>query len=78
MAKKLDVRAHMEVVGSDGKHIGIVDRLDGGDRIKLTKKDSQAAGQHHFIPFGWVAHVDAHVHLNKSSRDAMAQWQAER
>ena len=32
------VREHMEVVGSDGGHVGTVDKVEG-DRIKLTKKD---------------------------------------
>ena len=36
---------------------------------------AQASGKHHFIPVAWVDHVDAHVHLNKSSRDVTAQWQ---
>jgi hypothetical protein len=70
----MDIREHMEVLGSDGKHVGTVDHLDGSDRIKLTKGDPQANGKHHFIPLDWVDHVDKHVHLNKSSRDAMTQW----
>jgi hypothetical protein len=78
MAKKLNIQEHMEVVGCDGRHVGIVDRVEGADRIKLGKRDPKAGGQHHFIPVGWVDHVNEHVHLNKSSRDATAQWQAER
>jgi hypothetical protein len=70
-----EIKAHMEVLGSDGRHIGIVDRVEGPDRIKLTKGDPKAGGKHHFVPIDWVERVDAHVHLNKSSRDAMAQWQ---
>jgi hypothetical protein len=50
--------------------------LDGKDKIKLTKSDLKSGGQHHVIPLGWVAKVDAHVHLNKSAKDVMAQWQA--
>jgi hypothetical protein len=67
----------MEVVGSDGRHVGIVDHLEGKDRIKLAKHDPKSGGRHHFIPVGWVDHVNEHVLLNKSSRDAMDQWQAE-
>jgi len=70
-----DIREHMEVVGSDGKHVGTVDHLEGADRIRLTKKDPTSGGQHHVIPVEWVDHIDSSVHLNKSSRDAMAQWQ---
>jgi hypothetical protein len=46
------------------------------DRIVLTKSDPKSGGQHHIIPLEWVEHIDAKVHLNKSSRDAMTQWQA--
>lgn len=42
-------KEHMEVVGTDGKHVGIVDHLDG-DRLKLTHHDLQAGGKHHFLP----------------------------
>lgn len=76
MAKARDVKEHMEVLGSDGKHVGIVDHMEGADRIKLAKQDPKSGGQHHLIPLDWVDHVDAHVHLNKPSRDAMAEWQA--
>jgi len=69
-----DIRAHMEVLGADGQHVGTVDHLEGSNRIKLTKSDS-GDGKHHFIPLDWVDHVDAHVHLKKSSRDATSQWQ---
>ncbi len=33
-----DIREHMEVIGSDGVHVGRVDRVEGG-RIKLTRSD---------------------------------------
>jgi hypothetical protein len=70
-----DIREHMKVVGSDGKHVGTVDHLEGTDKIKLTKTDPAAKGQHHFIPAAWVDHIDAAVHLTKSSGEAMQQWQ---
>jgi hypothetical protein len=76
MAKVEDIREHMEVLGSDGEHVGTVDHLEGQDRIKLTKSDPKAGGQHHFISVEWVDHVDRHVHLNKTSNEAMKQWQA--
>lgn len=75
MVKPSDIREHMEVVGSDGKHVGTVDHLEGANRIKLTKQDPNAGGRHHYISLDWVDHVDAHVHLNKTCADAMAQWQ---
>ena len=72
MAQK--IREHMEVLGSDGQHVGLVDGLEGEDRIKLTKQDPEANGLHHFIPMDWVDHVDAHVHLKKSSHEAKREW----
>jgi hypothetical protein len=72
MAQK--IQEHMEVLGSDGQHVGVVDHLEGEDRIKLTKSDSEADGLHHYIPVDWVDHVDAHVHLKKSSHEAKREW----
>jgi hypothetical protein len=70
------IREHMEVYASCGTRIGIVDAVEG-ERIKLTKGDSQAGGKHHFIPVEWVARVDRHVHLKRNSEDTMRDWQAE-
>jgi hypothetical protein len=75
MNAKQDIKEHMEVIGSDGQHVGTVDHLEGTDKIKLTKTDPSAGGQHHFIPLSLVDHVDAHVHLNKSAKDVKSQWQ---
>jgi len=66
----------MEVVGSDSKHVGIVDHLDG-DRLKLTHHDSQAEGKHHFLPLAAVASVGEFVTLNITCAEAEAQWVAE-
>ena len=53
------IREHMEVVGSDGEHVGTVDHLDG-DRIKLTKRDDpDGSGQHpHYLALGNIAAVE--------------------
>ena len=67
------IAEHMEVVSSDGKIVGVVDHLDGTDRIKLTKGAS-ADGQHHFVPLAWVDHVDTHVHLNRAATDVTSSW----
>ena len=72
----MDIKEHMEVLGSDGKHVGTVDCTKGEDKIVLTKGDPKSGGQHHVIPISWVDRIDSHVHLNKSSKDAFAQWQA--
>lgn len=72
MAQK--IQEHMEVLGSDGQHVGVVDGVEGQQRIKLTKDDPESDGMHHYIPMDWVDHVDAHVHLNKSSHEAKREW----
>lgn len=69
------IKEHMEVCGSDGAHVGTVDYLEGA-RIKLTKSDPKSGGKHHLIPVDWVDEIDDKVHLKKSAKDAMAQWQA--
>jgi len=63
----------MEVVGSDGQHVGTVDKVEG-DRIKLTKNDPQAQGQHHYIPLDVVASVEQNaVRLNVTADQARQQ-----
>jgi hypothetical protein len=75
MFKSLDIQEHMEVVGSDGKHVGTVDHKEGGDRLMLTKDDPKAGGHHHLISIDWVDYVDRKVHLNKPSQKATVEWQ---
>lgn len=67
-----DIKPHMQVISSCGCKMGSVDHLDGG-AIKLTQKDSPD-GLHHFIPTGWVARVDEHVHLNKNAAETKTGW----
>jgi hypothetical protein len=33
MNAKQDIKEHMEVLGSDGQHVGTVDHLEGSDKI---------------------------------------------
>jgi hypothetical protein len=73
MANTSNIREHMPVVASDGKHVGIVDHLEG-QQIKLTRNDPSAQGQHHYIPANWVDSIDEHVHLNKTSQEVTQQW----
>jgi hypothetical protein len=75
MYKSLDIQERMEVVGSDGKHVGTVDHKEGDERIILTKDDPKAGGRHHLISIDWVDYVDRKVHLNKPSQRAMSEWQ---
>ena len=54
------IEPHMAVVGSDGGHVGTVDKVEE-DRIKLTKNDDpDGSGQHHhYLPISSVAAVEA-------------------
>lgn len=72
------VREHMEVVGSDGEHVGTVDKLRG-DRIILTKNDADAGGVHHSVPSSWIKSVDTtKVTLEKTADQAQTAWRTER
>jgi hypothetical protein len=70
------IKAHMEVLGADGGHVGTVDCLRGG-HIVLTKSDADADDAHHGIPAGWVAKVDRKVHLNLPAAEARTRWRVE-
>ena len=74
MVQPTMIKEHMEVVGSDGAHIGTVDQMEGADQVKLTKDDPDAGGEHHFIPLAWVEHVESKVHLKQSAAEAKARW----
>ncbi len=66
------IREHMPVVGSDGGHVGTVDKVEG-DRIKLTKQDDPDGSRqhHHFVPVSAVQSVnDNEVRLNMSADQA--------
>lgn len=70
------VTEHMEVIGSDGAHVGTVDKVRG-DRIVLTKSDSDAGGRHHSIPSRWIRSVDDNVTISKTADEAHAHWRDE-
>ncbi|HVI99521.1 MAG TPA: DUF2171 domain-containing protein [Sphingomonas sp.] len=70
------VTEHMEVVGSDGEHVGTVDKVRG-DRIVLTRSDPDAGGRHHSIPSRWIESVDDRVVIRKTAADAQAHWKDE-
>lgn len=63
----------MEVVGSDGEHVGTVDKLV----IKLTKNDPAAGGQHHIISLDTVGSVeDGKLMLNVPAAEAKQEEKA--
>lgn len=70
------VSEHQEVVGSDGEHIGTVDKVRG-DRIILTKNDSDSGGHHHSIPSRWIQSVDDKITIRKTAEEAKAHWRDE-
>ena len=57
MIQPSEIREHMEVVGSDGGHVGRVDHVMG-EEIELAKMDTAAGLKHHMIPLSWVDHVE--------------------
>lgn len=68
------IREHMEVVGSDGGHVGRVDHVIGQD-IELAKLDLGSGLKHHLIPLSWVDDViDDKVRLNITKEAAKAAW----
>ncbi len=72
MVDTTKIEEHMEVVGSDGQHVGSVDNLG----IKLTKNDPNAQGQHHYIKLDLVASVDGKVVLTIPAAEALANEKA--
>ena len=71
MFEKMRIKEHMEIAGSDGEHVGTVDKMDG-DTIILTKTDS-ADHQHHTLPFDMVDRVeDNRIYLKVSKAAAAA------
>ena len=65
------IREHMEVVGSDGKHIGKVDNVLGSD-LQLTR--ALGMGSHHLLPLDYVELVDDKVRLSITEDEAKNRW----
>jgi len=74
MIQATQIREHMEVVGSDGGHVGKVDHVLG-DEIELSKLDLGSGFKHHMIPLTWVEMIqDDKVRLNLTKDAAKAAW----
>jgi hypothetical protein len=72
MPSQIDrIKEHMEVVGNDGLHVGVIDRVEA-DEMRL--KNGAPDGRQHLLPLANVEYVDDRVHLNRSSIRAMAEW----
>ncbi len=71
------IREHMEVLGSDGGHVGTVDKVEG-QRIKLTRTDPAAGGEHHYLHLDMVAAVEGDkVKLTRTAAQARDEWGSE-
>jgi hypothetical protein len=74
MQDATQIREHMEVIGSDGEHLGRVDHIMGTE-IELAKLDIQGGLKHHMIPLSWVDYVDEDkVRLSVTKDEAKAGW----
>lgn len=74
MADTAKIKEHMDVVASDGRKVGVVDRVEGG-KIKLTKASTGHHQHHHLVPVSWVDHIDQHVHLNQAGNYVEQNWE---
>jgi hypothetical protein len=71
------VREHMEVVGSDGEHVGTVD-CARGDRLILTKSDAESGGAHHSLMCTSIDRIEGDkVILDTPADEARRQWRDE-
>ena len=74
MIQTSQIREHMEVVGSDGGHVGKVDHVMG-EEIELAKFDMGSGFKHHLIPITWVEQIqEDKVCLNLTKDAAKAAW----
>lgn len=70
MVGATQIEEHIEVVGSDGQHVGSVDNLG----IKLTKNDPEAYDQHHYINLEKVSGIGGgRIILSMSGAEALAE-----
>jgi hypothetical protein len=68
------IREHMEVIGSDGEHVGKVDHVQG-QQIKLAAMDLSAGFKHHMIELSLVQEVvNEKVRLSIPAKQAKQQW----
>ena len=72
-----NIRPQMEVVGSDGEHIGTVDHV-AHNRTKVRGNDPASGGQHHWLAQDAIASVDGNtVRLAMPASQARQSWQGE-
>jgi hypothetical protein len=77
MTDASEIREHMEVIGSDGAHVGTVDHMEDG-RIKLTRSDPSSGGRHHYLRLEEVAGVEGDkVRLSSDAARARETWETD-
>ncbi|MCL6684419.1 DUF2171 domain-containing protein [Sphingomonas alba] len=68
------VREHMEVLGSDGEHVGTVDRT-AGDRLILAKSDPESGGAHHSLMCTMIDRIEGNqLFLDTPADEAKKRW----
>jgi hypothetical protein len=68
------IREHMEVIGSDGGHVGKVDHVLGQE-IELARMDLGSGFKHHMIPVSWVDRIENEkVCLTLTKDEAKSRW----
>ena len=73
-ASKVDrIKPNMPVVCSENKEFGVVDRVEGSKRIRLSRDEE---GNLHYIPTQWVRFVDDRVHIDRPGKQAMREWES--
>lgn len=72
-----DIHEGLNVIGSDGGHVGTVDALVG-QLLKLKKNDPASGGTHHFLDIGFIAGIENEtVKLLLTADDAKQRWSEE-
>ena len=74
MADISRIKKRMRVITADGRQIGMVSRMAGADKIRLTSL-STSHGYDHLIPVSWISGVDKYVYLNRGSRFVADNWE---
>ena len=69
MVEASQIKWLMEVRGSDGKHIGTVDAVEG-KRVKLA-----SGGMHHYIDLAMVESIeDDSIRLKRTAKETTQTW----
>lgn len=71
MADLALIHEHMEIVGSDGQHVGAVLRVDG-DSLTLASGDPRREAPR--LPLDLVEEVEAVIRLNAPAVDVIKGW----